>query len=650
MAAKKQVKRQRITQDNLLDAKYVCDGRLSPDGTYAVYVLAEKSGKGDKEAQGLSIWKVDLDGGKPVRLTRGKGNSWLPQFSPDGSQLYFLSSRNKLPQVYALPLDGGESVAVTSLEQGVLDFQLTANGTLIFTAPSAPAKKPDQDDHARIDRAWFRFDPVGGYLKDKNHTLFVAKPGSKPKALTDGVGMIMGVTVSHDGKQVAYRITGLAKHKFIESDVMVTSISGKTKPLRWQDSGTTMAIQWHSDGEQLICVGQPKGLGDGASLYLLTADGATKNRTTALDLQPFSAFEAHVPVMIPNRTFEAPDGKSLYLTITQGGEAHLNRLTLTGKKRATSMGEGQETNWLVDSRGAKHLLIRQDCTHPPELFLQDEHTGEKQQLTHQNELWHKTLLWPEVERLEVKVKRGIEIEGWVMQPKGAKSPGKTVLVIHGGPHGAWGNTFWCDMHELIGAGYTVAFMNPRGSTGYGKAFMQSIHGVWGYPELEDFNAFLDELVNRKISHPEKIGVTGISGGGHLSAWLIGHSNRFKAAVPEQGVYNMLSMWGESDAGQPLLDLELGTTPHKNPMKYWKHSPIAYANKIKTPTLLMQGNQDVRCPITQADELFYSLQHYGCKAELIHLERCNHGEQLRGRISLRRYRMSAMRDWFDQHIK
>lgn len=113
---------------------------------------------------------------------------------------------------------------------------------------------------------------------------------------------------------------------------------------------------------------------------------------------------------------------------------------------------------------------------------------------------------------------------------------------------------------------------------------------------------------------------------------------------------MLPMWSESDSGQSLLDIELGTTPHKDPMKYWKHSPIAYANKVTTPTLLIQGNQDIRCPVTQADELFYALQHFGCQAELIHLENCNHGGQLRGRTALRRYRMSVMRGWFDQHIQ
>ena len=238
----------------------------------------------------------------------------------------------------------------------------------------------------------------------------------------------------------------------------------------------------------------------------------------------------------------------------------------------------------------------------------------------------------------------------MITPKNARAPYKTILNIHGGPHGGYGCTFWADMHELVAAGYAVAFMNPRGSTGYGLDFMQAIFGCWGYPELEDFNAFLDELVKRKIAHPDKLGVTGISGGGHLSSWLTGHTNRFKAAVPEQGVYNMISMWGVSDAGRVLIDLELDSSLHKDPMKYWKHSPMAYANRCKTPTLLLQGEQDIRCPMTQAEEYFSALKYFGCEVELIRMKKCNHGAQLSGRPALRRFRMEVLKEWFDRHIK
>jgi len=294
------------------------------------------------------------------------------------------------------------------------------------------------------------------------------------------------------------------------------------------------------------------------------------------------------------------------------------------------------------------LIISQDPDNPPALWWVDPDGGESK-LTDHNDGWHKKFRWPEVEHVLVNSTRQVQIEGWVLKPKHVRAPYRTILVIHGGPHAAYGWGFGFDFQELAGAGYAVAYMNPRGSTGYGNAFARSILGRWGDPELQDFNGFLDELIRRGVAHPDRIGVTGISGGGHLSAWLIGHSNRFKAAVPEQGVYNMVSMWGTSDAGKALLELEMGGPLHRIPMTYWERSPLAYAPACQTPTLLLQGENDIRCPMEQAEQFYTALKAHGCEAEFIRMKNCNHGAQIGGRPSLRRFRMNVLKDWFDQHI-
>lgn len=651
MAKQKSQQRKPITQDDLFKAKYVCAGTLSPDGMTAAYVLSEATGSGEKEAQRLSIWSVHLAGGKPKRLTHGNGNNFSPTFSRDGKTLYFLSSRDKVPQIYAMPVDGGEAEAVTSLAQGVGSFKLTADGMLVFSALTRPPKKPSDDDHPRIDRFWFRFDPVPGYLSDFNQTLFIAKPGGKPRELTDGIGMIMDFVPSTDGREVAYVLTGLQHHEFVQGNLMVTATRGKTKPRTLIENKVFEQVVWHPSGKVLIAVAQMGGLGDVANLFTIDAASGKRisNRTGSLDLTLGPRLQAHVPARTQSRMIVDPEGKHIYTSVTHGGEAHLDAISLTGKASAEQIGEGQEVNHLVDMKGDDLLIISQSTNEPPALCLLNKRTREKTRLTAHNADWHAKLQWPNVERLQVKVKKGVEIEGWIMKPRNARAPYKTILNIHGGPHGGYGCTFWADMHELVGAGYAVAFMNPRGSTGYGREFMQSIFGCWGYPELEDFNAFLDELVKRGIAHPDKLGVTGISGGGHLSAWLIGHTDRFKAAVPEQGVYNLVSFWGVSDAGQSLMDLEMDSRLHKDPMKYWQHSPIAYANKCKTPTLLLQGEDDVRCPMPQAEEYFSALKHYGCEVELVRMKKCNHGAQIGTRPALRRFRMNVLKDWFDRHI-
>jgi dipeptidyl aminopeptidase/acylaminoacyl peptidase len=242
----------------------------------------------------------------------------------------------------------------------------------------------------------------------------------------------------------------------------------------------------------------------------------------------------------------------------------------------------------------------------------------------------------------------VEIEGWVVKPGESGGPCPTVLCIHGGPFGTWGYAFNEEFLALTGHGFAVAVANPRGSTGYGDGFSTVIRRIWGDLELVDLNAFIDEVVRLKLADPDRLGVTGYSGGGHLTAWLIGHSGRFKAAVPEQGVYNMTSMYGVSDA-RDLIELVMDGAPHEDPERYWLRSPIAYAHKVVTPTLLIQGEDDIRCPMEQAEQLFSLLIRHGCRAELLRLKGCNHSAQVWGDPDIRRNRMSAMIDWFERHL-
>jgi dipeptidyl aminopeptidase/acylaminoacyl peptidase len=302
-----------------------------------------------------------------------------------------------------------------------------------------------------------------------------------------------------------------------------------------------------------------------------------------------------------------------------------------------------------DLRDQTLLFASETVNAPAELWVKDLASGEERPLTDLNAAWRSEILWPDIERITVASAPGVEIEGWVLKPQHAPTPVKTLLFIHGGPHAAYGHSFNEDFQEMVGAGYAVAYANPRGSLNYGDAFAEAIVGVWGLPELEDFTAFLDEIVRRGVADPDALGVTGVSGGGHLSGWLIGHTDRFKAAVPEQGLYNMFSMYGVSDAGVALIELEMGGPPHERAQRYWELSPIAYAHKVKTPTLLIQGENDVRCPMEQAEQFYTVLKHNGCEAELLRLNNCNHAAQMFGPPPLRRVRMDAMKDWFARHI-
>lgn len=649
MATRKTTRKKPLTQDDIYNIKYVGEAALSPDGAQAAYVLSETLGKGEKETQSLSIWLVPTAGGKPRRLTRGKGSDYNPRFSRDGQSIFFLSTRDKLAQIYQLPIDGGEAEALTSLTQGAGAFELAPDGkSLAFAAAVTPPKTPGDDDHVRIDRSWYRFDPVPGYLHDIKHAIHVLRIGGKPKAMNEAAGLILSLAYSPDGREIAFVQTSLEHQEFVESNLNVLTI--KSKAVRTLvENKLINQIAWNPDGKSLICAGTTTDLADqNAVLSIDAKTGRTSDRTSALDLMVGTGVQGHVPVRIPNRMIPRGDGKSLYTTVTVGGEANVHEVSLSGKRTATALARGERISHLAAEHEGNFLIISQDPNNPPALFWIDS-SGKESKLTHHNDKWQEKFQWPEVERVLANSTSKVQVEGWVLKPKHVRPPYKTILVIHGGPHAGYGHGFGFDFQELVGAGYAVAYMNPRGSTGYGNAFARAIIGCWGDPELQDFNAFLDELVRRKIAHPDKLGVTGISGGGHLSGWLIGHTHRFKAAVPEQGVYNMVSFWGTSDAGKVLIELEMGGPPHKIPMTYWERSPIAYAHKCRTPTLLLQGENDVRCPMEQAEQFYAALVEHGCKAEFIRMRNCNHGAQIGGRPSLRRFRMNALKDWFDRHI-
>ena len=216
-------RRKPVQQDDLFDISYVTDAVLSPDGASAAYVLGETTGKGDKEFQSFSIWLAATDGSaKPRRLTRGKGNSYHPRFSPDGAELLFVSTREKVPQIHAMPLAGGEAEQLTDLSQGAGPFELSPDGrSLVFAALAAPPPETDDNRHMRIDRFWYRFDPLGGYLADAQQVVFLLKRGGRPRPVTEPGGIVLAGCFSPDSKRLAVLRTGLPHHKIFEADLSV---------------------------------------------------------------------------------------------------------------------------------------------------------------------------------------------------------------------------------------------------------------------------------------------------------------------------------------------------------------------------------------------------------------------------------------------
>jgi dipeptidyl aminopeptidase/acylaminoacyl peptidase len=256
---------------------------------------------------------------------------------------------------------------------------------------------------------------------------------------------------------------------------------------------------------------------------------------------------------------------------------------------------------------------------------------------------------PGVEHLAFSGADGTPVEGWFLRPAGVTGPAPTVLYIHGGPHSGFGHVWSSDMQLLCGAGYGVLIVNHRGSTGYGDEFATSLSGHWGEQDHGDLMAGVDRAIELGLADPDRLGVCGISGGGNLTCWIVGQTDRFKAAVPENPVTSWLSFYGVADIGPWFAVAETGCLPWEDPAAYLRQSPITYAHRCTTPTLLVQGEADLRCPAEQSEQFYAVLKANGCVVEMLRIPNSAHTGTIVGAVPARRAQNEALLDWMNRYV-
>ncbi len=263
--------------------------------------------------------------------------------------------------------------------------------------------------------------------------------------------------------------------------------------------------------------------------------------------------------------------------------------------------------------------------------------------------WLASVKLPTVEHLHFKGSDGAAVEGWICLPPEGEAPYPTVLYIHGGPHGAFGNIFHFDTQMLCGAGYAVLLVNHRASTGYGDEFSTAIKGDWGNLDYNDLMAGVDTAIAQGYTDGDKLGCCGLSGGGNLSCWIVANTRRFKAAVPENPVTNWVSMYGVSDISAWFAVEELGGAPHEIPEIYAKCSPITNAHTCTTPTLMLQGEHDWRCPAEQSEQFYTTLKANGCTVEMVRFPNSSHAASIYGAPAIRTAQNDALLGWMNQYV-
>jgi len=287
-----------------------------------------------------------------------------------------------------------------------------------------------------------------------------------------------------------------------------------------------------------------------------------------------------------------------------------------------------------------------------QVWVRDMASGQARKLTRVSENLLRARDLGQVEEVWFKGAAGNDLQGWIIKPPGFDPARRypSVLEIHGGPYVQYGNFFMHEFYFLAAHGYVVYFCNPRGSQGYGEAHSKALYNDWGGPAYDDLMSWNDLMQQQPYIDPQRMGVTGGSYGGYMTAWIIGHTDRFQAAVAQRCVSNLLSMYGSSDFNWSF-QAEFGNVPPWQDLEnYWRLSPIKYIGNAVTPTLVIHSENDMRCPIEQGEQVFVALKKLGVDTEMVRFPGEPHGLSRAGRTDRRVERLDHILRWFDRYLK
>jgi dipeptidyl aminopeptidase/acylaminoacyl peptidase len=619
--------RAQLTPERALDRRSISDLRLSPDGSRLAFTVSEPP-KGDK--RNTDIWMLDLRTKEVRRFVTSMKRDDSPRWSPDGKRLAFLSNREETTQIYVMPVDGGEAVALTKGKMDVESFNWSPDGRQISFLASEPKseaeekKEKDKDDARVVDK------------DDKRTRLWVADSTSgDARQVTSAPWQVTEAHWAPDGSRLYVVATDQpGSDRWLDRLCTVSLADGAVHPLA-TPKGPFGELRVSPDGKWLAYVGSPKDGPTPHDLIVQPVDGsAPRNLTAAAIDRPVQAYAWR-------------SNSSLIAEVEDGFGATFYEVTLDGKasplaglpKLSTRPGD-----FALSSTGAL-AFVGQTTTAAPEVWLAKPGMA-PQVVTTLNAAWKDLpLIAPEI--LKYRSFDGVEIEASLLRPSGLAAGVRAPLVVlvHGGPTGRWSDAFnpWSQL--LVSRGYAVLMPNVRGSTGYGHKFIETNRADWGGGDFKDVMAGVDHLIQTGVADADKLGIGGWSYGGYMSAWAITQTDRFKASVVGAGMSDLATEFGtEIDSA---YDEWFYGLPWESREKFQASSPMTYIQRAKTPTLILQGENDVIDPVSQAQPLYRALKRLGVPSDLVLYPRAGHGFREEKQILDSWRRMIA---WFDLYLK
>jgi dipeptidyl aminopeptidase/acylaminoacyl peptidase len=634
----------------------VADPRLHPDGSTVAYVVWHIDG--EERDYRSSIWVAATDGSSPPRqFTSGEQRDSSPRWSPDGSRLAFTSSRGegKTSQLYVIPAEGGEARKLTDLEEDPSEVAWSPDGSQIaFSARVRDEAYEEEDDRKRRPRRFtrlnYKLDNVGWTGDRRQHLFVVPADGSaEPTQLTEGDFEHSSPAWSPDGEKLAF-VSARSESWDIELAsyvYVVEAAGGEPTQLTTETDGGCEAPVWSPDGSQIAFLYTP-GTFDwphNGRVAVVPADGGAHRLLT----------ESFDRTCAPYPPIGEPiwDGGRILFAAEDRGNVHVYAVAADGSAPPEPLLDGERVVTGFDLRDGALVHTQTTSTAPAELFAGDRALTQ----AGRDFAGGRELVQPE--RFTAVSEDGTEVDAWIVRPpdfhEGKRYP--TLLSIHGGPFSQYTTGFFDEFQIYAGAGYVVLYANPRGSSGFTEDWGRAIRGPsngqgpgWGTVDYQDLMAVVDTALEQyDFIDPDRLGVLGGSYGGFMTTWIVGHTNRFKAAISERAVNNLVSAYGSSDLFWAFAG-QFGSALYEDFDAWIERSPARYADKIETPLLIMHSENDLRCNIEQGEHLFITLRLRKHDVEMVRFPAESHELSRSGSPVHRVERFQIILDWFDRYLK
>jgi len=624
----------KFTSERLFDLEYAASPQISPDGKTVVYARRSMDKFTDRVASDL--WSLDMRTGDHRPLISGEGSSSSVRWSPTGDRLIYLTSVDGKPSLRIRFQDTGKSFAIAQLEQNpsapvwspdgkyIAFSMLVVSESPSFATPIAAPENAEWSEPVRVfDDLTIRFDGAGYLKPGAQHVFIVSAQGGTPRQVTFGENgytnpewidnnnlVVVGNDVEHP--ELDPIESELYKVSLVDLSIeAITSRDGPDHSPLMSPDGGFIAYQGYTD--ELKAYQQ-------TDLYLMKTDGS--------DIQNLTANYDH--------TIESaqwlPSGRGLVVQALVDGLINLVVIDLSGKVKVlvtdiggTSFGRPYASGSFSIASGVggntPTIAYTKGSPDRPAEVAYQQGFGDSRVLTDLNSDVLPYLDMAKLEEIKVKSRHdGREIEAWIALPHGFEADGS---YLHGGPFAMYGPYFATEIQRYAAEGYVTVYVNPRGSTGYGEEFSQLIDKAYPGNDHEDLMTVVDELLKKEYVDEQRLFITGGSGGGVLTAWAVGKTDRFAAAATIKPVINWTSMALAADISRFVSRHWLGVQPWENPDLYWRLSPISLVGNVKTPTLVMVGEEDWRTPAWEAEQFYTALKVQKVDSALIRIPGASH---------------------------